>query len=120
MLNEEQGELAFKLPPTKKHGDRDAFTRIISDGEFLDENRSRICEAFTFFQDELKKRVQSGIRPDGLLTMLTTSFKVVFINLETSESPYRIFETRRQILKAIVILNKCGILAYPFAIRRSK
>ena len=83
----------FKLLPTKKHGDRDAFTRIISDGEFLDENRSRIREAFTFFQDELKKRVQSGIRPDGLLTVLTTSFKVVFINLETSESPYRIFES---------------------------
>src|SRR5438552_5064887 len=92
LLNEEQGELAFKLLPTKKHGDRDAFTRIINDGEFLDENRSRICEAFAFFQDELKKRVQGGIRPEGLLTVLTTSFKVVFINLETSESPYRIFE----------------------------
>ncbi|HWX17727.1 MAG TPA: DUF262 domain-containing protein [Chthoniobacterales bacterium] len=93
LLNDEQGELAFKLLPTKKHGDRDAFTRIISDGEFVDANRSRICEAFAFFQDELQKRVQSGIRPEGLLTVLTTSFKVVFINLETSESPYRIFES---------------------------
>jgi uncharacterized protein with ParB-like and HNH nuclease domain len=93
LLNDEEGELAFKLLPTKKHGDRDAFTRIISDGEFVDANRSRICEAFAFFQDELKKRVHSGISPEGLLTVLTTSFKVVFINLETSESPYRIFES---------------------------
>jgi uncharacterized protein with ParB-like and HNH nuclease domain len=93
LLNEEDGERAFKLLPTKKHGDRDAFTRIIGDGEFLDENRSRICEAFAFFQSELGQRLRSGIRPDGLLTVLTTSFKVVFINLEASESPYRIFES---------------------------
>jgi hypothetical protein len=90
---DETGDVFYKLLPTTKYGDRDAYKAILKGGEVAP-CESRIPHAFTYLYQILKQRIESGgIQPERLYEVLTKSFQVVFINLNRDESPYKIFES---------------------------
>lgn len=94
LINEdEEGDVFFKLLPTTKYGDRSAYTAILS-GEVMPDQKSRVSQAFHYFHAELDQKVSSGaIDPERLFSVVMNSFQVVFINLDSSENPYQIFES---------------------------
>src|SRR5206468_4152627 len=71
----------FKLLPTTKYGDRDAYTDIISQGQTANET-SNIAKAYQYLKDALEKRITSGeIITDKFYLTLVNCFQVVFIIL---------------------------------------
>lgn len=94
LVNEdEQGDLHYKILPTTKFGDREAYIKII-DGEVPDKSDSKIPASFLFLEATLKKKIEANeIQPERLFVILTTCLEVVFIDLNHDESPYKIFES---------------------------
>jgi uncharacterized protein with ParB-like and HNH nuclease domain len=91
---DEIGILFFKLVPTKKYGDRDAYLALLRGEEFPEGIDSKIPEAYRFFFKELDTRIKTGtIDPDRLFLVLSNSLQVVFIDLDQGERPYEIFES---------------------------
>ncbi len=94
-----KSDLRFKLLPTTKRGDRDAYRALLL-GETLPEGESAIPKAFEFFRRELQTNLRAsastsalGLDPEKLLNTLLLALQVVFINLNRDENPYRIFES---------------------------
>ena len=94
LINEdESGDLHFKLLPTTKYGDRAAYTAILR-GETPNNQGSRVWQAYKHLYTDLAARVASGnLDPERLFAVIMNSFQVVFITLDSSESPYKIFES---------------------------
>ena len=90
---DEEGDLFYKLLPTTKYGDRNAYTALLR-GEPQAPCDSRIPLAFDYFLAEIKARIAAAsLDPERFFQVLTHSFQVVFIDLNRDESPYRIFES---------------------------
>ncbi len=90
---EGEGDVYFKLLPTNKYGDRQAYQGII-----LDENpnqiESGIPKAYDYFYHKIESKLKEGELDIGtFFTVLQNSFQVVFIELNKDESPYHIFES---------------------------
>ncbi len=94
ILNQdEMGDLRYKLLPTKKYGDQDAFKAIV-DEEELPVRESKILEAYQFFHQEINRNIQlNKIDPQKFYLVLVNSLQVVFIDLNHDERPYEIFES---------------------------
>lgn len=91
---DESDILFFKLVPTKKYGDRDAYLALLRGEEFPQGIDSKIPEAYNFFFKELDTRIASEIiEPERLFLVLANSLQVVFIDLDQGERPYEIFES---------------------------
>lgn len=91
---DENGQLFFKLLPTTKYGDRDAYLALLNQESFPAGIDSKIPEAFRFFTKELENRVNhAGINPENLFKVLVNCLQVVFIDLDQGERPYEIFES---------------------------
>lgn len=88
-----EGEAYFKLLPTNKYGDRQAYISLIQQEE-VQETESKIPLAYQYLRRELDKLLGTGtIEPERFLTVLFNCFQVVFIELNKDESPYKIFES---------------------------
>ena len=88
-----EDEVYFKLLPTNKYGDRQAYQRIILQ-ENVPQTESGIPKAYDYFYHEIKSKVKEGELDIGrFFTVLQNSFQVVFIELNKNESPYHIFES---------------------------
>lgn len=86
--------LFYKLVPTKKYGDRDAYLSLLNGSEFPQGIDSKIPEAYRFFFKELENRIKAEtVDPDRLFLVLANSLQVVFIDLDQGERPYEIFES---------------------------
>ena len=86
--------LFYKLVPTKKYGDRDAYLALLKGDEFPHGIDSKIPDAYRFFFKELDNRIKAEtIDPDRLFLVLVNSLQVVFIDLDQGERPYEIFES---------------------------
>lgn len=86
--------LFYKLVPTKKYGDRDAYLALLKGDEFPEGIDSKIPEAYRFFFKELDNRIKAqAVDPDRLFLVLANSLQVVFIDLDQGERPYEIFES---------------------------
>ena len=70
LVNEdEQGDLHYKILPTTKFGDRDAYTKIIN-GEATNKSDSKIPVSFSFLESTLRKKISVGeILPERLFFM---------------------------------------------------
>ena len=81
--NDEADHLRFKLLPTTKYGDRDAYVAILS-GELVPAgSASGVPAAYAFFFTELRARLDSGeIDPERLFRVITNCLQVVFIDLD--------------------------------------
>lgn len=91
---DESGQLFFKLLPTTKYGDRDAYLALLNQESFPTGIDSKIPEAFRFFTKELENRVNhAGMNPENLFKVLVNCLQVVFIDLDQGERPYEIFES---------------------------
>ena len=95
LTNPDESDILFyKLVPTKKYGDRDAYLALLRGEEFPRGIDSKIPEAYRFFSKELETRVKTiKIDPDRLFLVLANSLQVVFIDLDQGERPYEIFES---------------------------
>lgn len=89
---DEAGDLYFKILPTIKNGDRAAYCALIKD-EAIPDNVSRIPQTFAYFEDALAARIKESLDPERLAMVVTNSFQVVFVDLDSKENPYRIFES---------------------------
>lgn len=94
LLNQSQtGDLRLKLYPTTKYGDRAAYTAIL-EGTPEPPTVSRIARAYEYLSRELQSRIsRQGVDPEKLCTVIGTCLQVVLIQLDTAESPYKIFES---------------------------
>lgn len=90
---EREEEIYFKLLPTNKYGDRQAYQTIILQ-ENPHQTESGIPKAYEYFYHEIESKVNKGELDIGsFFTVLQNSFQVVFIELNKNESPYHIFES---------------------------
>jgi uncharacterized protein with ParB-like and HNH nuclease domain len=90
---EGEGEVYFKLLPTNKYGDRQAYQAIILE-ETANQSESGIPKAYDYFYREIESKVKQGELDIGtFFTVLQNCFQVVFIELNKNESPCHIFES---------------------------
>lgn len=90
---DEKGQLRYKLMPTPKNDDREAYVSIIS-GAGANHKDSRIPDCYEFYLKQFKTRIQSGsFEPEKLFRVLANCMHVVFIELDHRERPYEIFES---------------------------
>lgn len=91
---DESDLLFFKLIPTTKYGDRDAYLALLKGEDFPKGIDSKIPEAYQFFYKEIGNRIKAEtIDPERLFIVLVNSLQVVFIDLDQGERPYEIFES---------------------------
>lgn len=95
LVNEqEDGLVYFKLVPTKKYGDRQAYFAILQGQPILPGTDSKIPECYHFFRKEIGERLKDGsFDPARLFLVLVNGLQVVFIDLDKGERPYEIFES---------------------------
>ncbi len=90
---DESGNVLYKLLPTTKYGDRDAYTALLR-GDTPAPSESTIPEAYTYFRSQLNEKIKAcSVQPETLYAVISNCFQVVFIKLNRDESPYRIFES---------------------------
>jgi uncharacterized protein with ParB-like and HNH nuclease domain len=89
---DETGDLFFKILPTIKYGDREAYCALLS-GRGEVPTASKINLAYRYFREQLIPKLAENLNPEKLLNVILNSFQVVFVNLNQNESPYRIFES---------------------------
>jgi uncharacterized protein with ParB-like and HNH nuclease domain len=94
LLNlDETGDIRYKLLPTTKYGDRDAYTALIR-GDIPLPSESGIPAAYNYLRNQLEQKINDGgIQPDFFFAVISNCFQVVFIDLNHDESPYKIFES---------------------------
>jgi len=90
------GDIHFKVLPSTKYGDRDAYIAIIKGKTPIIEN-SRITAAYRYLYrilNENAQRNEDKMDIEKLYKVLVNYFQVVFISLNSqNESPYKIFES---------------------------
>jgi uncharacterized protein with ParB-like and HNH nuclease domain len=93
MNPDEMGDVRYKLLPTTKYGDRNAYTALIR-GETPLPTESGIPAAYNYLRQQLEQKLTDGeIQPEFLFVVISNCFQVVFIDLNHDESPYKIFES---------------------------
>ena len=102
LLNaDEHGDLRYKILPTVKYDDRQAY-RLILDGKPVDGLRSRVPDAYCYFKQSLHALLaNSEIDSDQLLSCILGSLCIVFIELNRTDKPYKIFESLNHKGKAL-------------------
>jgi len=91
--SDEEGDVYFKILPTNKYGDRQAYQAIIV-GKKPNQTESGIPKAYEYFYREIESKVKQGeLNIATFFTVLQNCFQVVFIELNKNESPYHIFES---------------------------
>lgn len=88
-----EDELRYKVLPTRKYGDQEAYKALLLGRPIPAGNSSRIPKAFDFFANALQARLAKNLDPDKLFRVLANSLQVVFISLKQNERPYEIFES---------------------------
>jgi len=93
---DEKDTLRYKLLPTTKYGDRDAYLAII-EGQTPSQVESKIPVAFDYIYSQLQPRISNQsanpIDPERLFNVINNCLHVVFIDLDDNERPYEIFES---------------------------
>ena len=91
---DENDDLRFKILPTPKYGDRNAYLAILQGKPDKTPNNSQILPAYQFYRSKISQRLQSGeMNAERLFLVIINSLQVVFINLNNNERPYQIFES---------------------------
>lgn len=88
-----EGDLRFKIVPTVKYDDRRSYCAIL-DGDTAEGLRSRIGEAYSFFHTNLRTLLgKPKMDPQRLFDCMLGSLFIVFIELDRTDKPYKIFES---------------------------
>lgn len=89
---DEEGELHFKIKPTLKYSDREAYYAIIADSGSLRSFESGVVPAWKYFRKRLSD-VESPLDYRRFFDCVVNCMQVVFIKLNRSEQAHRIFES---------------------------
>ncbi len=102
LLNDDaDGELRYKIMPTAKYDDRKTYFGLL-DGSPVEGMRSRIVDAYTFFQASVQEYMNgSGVEPQQLFDCILSLLYIVFIELDRTDKPYKIFESLNHRGKAL-------------------
>ena len=102
LLNiDQQGQLRYKIMPTEKYDDRQAYFMIL-EGKPVDGLRSRIGKAYSYFRDNLLNVLANpAIDSHQFFTCILSSMYIVFIELDRTDKPYKIFESLNHKGKAL-------------------
>ncbi|RYZ92492.1 MAG: DUF262 domain-containing protein, partial [Proteobacteria bacterium] len=94
LLNSDiETDLRFKVLPTNKNNDRAIYCAIV-EGKPIPNGNSNALPAFEFFQKQITAALATNqITPEGLFEVLTSSFQVVWVELDKDENAYQIFES---------------------------
>ncbi|MDE2818919.1 MAG: DUF262 domain-containing protein [Chloroflexota bacterium] len=87
---DEEGSLHYKVLPTKKYNDQQAYRKII-DGERRVRSDSGIVKAWNYFKRRLSKEDIFDV--DRFFDCVVNGMQVVFIKLDRDDQPYKIFES---------------------------
>ena len=91
---ESEDDTYYKVLPTNKYGDREAYQAIINEKEVSVLVKSSIPSAYQYIFDEVNKKINlEGIHSNTFYKVIANFFQVVYIELEKNESPYKIFES---------------------------
>lgn len=91
---DEEDILHFKLIPTTKYGDRDAYINIILHEPEVQNTGSKIIESYDYIQKELNSRInRDNLDLEKIFLVIANCMQVVFIDLDQRERPYEIFES---------------------------
>lgn len=95
LVNEdEDGLIHFKILPTTKYGDQQAYLALLREEDIPDGLDSKIPEAYHYFKKEFLSRLKSAnFDPEKFFLVIANSLQVVFIDLNEDERPYEIFES---------------------------
>ena len=86
-------DLHFKIVPTEKHGDRDAYFSIML-GQPPVSSESRILDAYKYYREELPKRLRrEQVDAEAVYLRLLEDLQFVYIGMKKQEKPYKIFES---------------------------
>ncbi len=95
------GDLRYKILPTTKYDDRESYIAIL-DGKSTDGLESRIVDAYAFYKEQLGALIEStGLLPQDLFDCVLSSLYIVFIELDRTDKPYKIFESLNHRGKAL-------------------
>lgn len=102
LLNiDQQGQLRYKIVPTERYGDRQAY-RMILEGKPAYGLRSRIVKAYSYFRDNLLNVLANPvIDSHQFFSCILSSMYIVFIELDRTDKPYKIFESLNHKGKAL-------------------
>ncbi len=88
-----KGDLRYKIFPTIKYDDRRTYCAII-DGKSTNDLRSRIIDAYKFYLTSIGDRLaRTEFDANGLFESILSSLYIVFIELDRTDKPYKIFES---------------------------
>ena len=88
---DEEGSLHYKVLPTRKYNDQNAYFAII-DGERSVRSESGIVKAWNYFKRRLSN-LEDELDVEKFFDCIVNSMQVVFIKLNRDEQPYKIFES---------------------------
>jgi uncharacterized protein with ParB-like and HNH nuclease domain len=108
--SDEEGELYFKVLPTLKYGDREAYKRIVCSESRDPKSDSTIPKAYDYFYENLnKKLLNKSLKAEQFFVVISNCFQVVLMDLSQDESPYKIFESLnakgKQLTQADLVRN---------------
>ena len=90
---DEDGDVKYKLLPTTKYEDRNAYINLL-EGQVPPKGESSIPDAYAYLRNKLEQKIENGsIQPDSFYNVISNCFRVVFIELDRNENPYQIFES---------------------------
>jgi len=89
-----QGDLRYKVLPTIKFRNRDAYRLVIEKESETDIPESRLDDAFRYFLQEIGLRIRMGkIDPERFYFTVRNCVRLVQIILKPDERPYEVFES---------------------------
>ena len=101
MNDDHEDEHRYKILPTVKYDDRQSYIDML-DCKATDKMRSRIPDAYAFYTSKLLELMASDADAlDGLFDCILSSLCIVFIELDRTDKPYKIFESLNHRGKAL-------------------
>ncbi len=91
---DEVGDVKAKILPTSKYSDRSNYLAILQEMPCQPDSTSKIPLAYDFYCSKINVAMEKDeLDPNRLFLVIINSLKVVFINLNTNEKPYQVFES---------------------------
>ncbi len=90
-----KGELRYKILPTTKYDDRRTYCAIIDESSTnVLRSRSRIIDAYEFYLTRISDSLaRNEFDANTLFESILSSLYIVFIELDRTDKPYKIFES---------------------------
>ena len=95
-------ELQYKILPNRRYDDRETYVSLLN-GTAVDKcTRSRIIDAYAFYRTRLQVMFDDkAVEPEDFIDGILSLLYIVFIELNRTDKPYKIFESLNHRGKAL-------------------